>query len=57
MQETFVSKTCVKCLHALEDADATLGSGGAAIAGRERLVDEIGIEVFELGAHAQEDLV
>jgi hypothetical protein len=52
VEKTLVAETGVECLDALEDADAALGGGGTAVCGCEGFVDEVGVEVFELCAHA-----
>lgn len=57
VQETFVTEAGVECLYGLQDAHPALGGGGTAVRGCEGLVDEVGVEIFELGAHSQEDLV
>lgn len=57
VEKAFVAETCVECLDALENAYPALGGGGTAVCGCEGLIDEVGVEVFELRAHTQEDLV
>lgn len=57
MQETFISEACIERLHALENAYSSLGSGGTAVASCKGLINEVGVEVLELCAHAQEDLI